>query len=440
MKPNICYINSHDGITGAGIGGYRTFKGINDFCDEINIEMLVRYKSTKNPKVKKIKKIFWWWLVYLQFKMQCRIQKSIFNSFRTNNKSKHSLCNLNYISQKYLNNSKYDIITLHWLGDLILSIEEIGKIKKPVVWKLADQWPFSGAEHYTCSIDFNGKTNISERYKFGYFDNNRPLYEIGKDINKLTWERKYKSWKKPIHIICPSKWLANCAKESILMKDWPIYVIPNSIDTNIWYPQEKKYSRKELSLPSENPIIFFNSSLGMKDKRKGGDLLLKSLEILKATTINPYLKKIELIILGQKSLIKNHNFKVPIHYYMPTNNIKLIRLLYTASDVIAIPSRQDNLPNVGQEAFACGRPVLAFNYSGLIDIVDHQVNGCLAKPFDPYSLAKSIEWLFENNERLDLLGNNALIKAKSEWDPHLISKRYQDIYLDIFKIGSTQIS
>ena len=432
MKPKICYVNSHDGLTGAGIGGYRTFKGLNDFCDDIDIEMLVRFKSSENPRVKKIKKLFWWPLVYLQLKLQVRFQKSRFNTFRTYNKSLHSLCNLNFISHKYLNNSEYDIITFHWLGNLILSIEEIGKIKKPIVWKLADQWAFSGAEHYTSFLDLDGETNMCKRYKNGYLDNNRPLGEFGRDINKLTWQRKYNSWKKPINIICPSKWLAKCAKESILMKDWPIHVIPNSIDKNIWYPQDKKYSRKELCLPSESPIIFFNSSLGMKDKRKGGDLLMKTLEILKATSTNKSLRKIELLILGQKSITESHNFKIPIHVFPFTNNTKIIRLLYAACDVVAIPSRQDNLPNVGQEAFACGRPIVAFNYSGLVDIVDQQVNGCLAKPFDPYSLAKSIEWLYEDEQRINNLGKNALIKAKNEWDPYLISKKYQDIYLDIF--------
>ena len=159
---------------------------------------------------------------------------------------------------------------------------------------------------------------------------------------------------------------------------------------------------------------------------------MKTLEILKATSTNKSLRKIELLILGQKSITESHNFKIPIHVFPFTNNTKIIRLLYAACDVVAIPSRQDNLPNVGQEAFACGRPIVAFNYSGLVDIVDQQVNGCLAKPFDPYSLAKSIEWLYEDEQRINNLGKNALIKAKNEWDPYLISKKYQDIYLDIF--------
>lgn len=431
MKLKILYINCFDGLTGAGIGGYRTFKGISDFCSDIDIEMMVRHKYSNDPKVFKAKLVKWWPIIYLNGKSQSLLQKTPINLFKSNNKSGHSRCNLNFISHKFINKSNYDIINLHWLGNEMFSIEEIGKINKPIVWKLADQWAFSGAEHYSCYLDPNGKTNFCYRYKNGYLKSNRPPGESGIDINKLTWQRKFKSWKKQIHIICPSLWLASCARKSLLMKNWPIHVIPNSIDTNIWYPQEKIYARKKLGLSIDKSILFMNGTLGLQDLRKGGDLLLKTLKILRENHSNDNFHEIELIALGQNKYKKFSDLKIPIHFFSFTKNTNLIRLLYAASDIVVIPSRQDNLPCVAQEAFACSRPIVAFDYSGLSNIVDHKINGLLAKAFDPISLSNSIRWLLKDKERLINQGKEGLYKARSQWDPEVISRRYRDVYHEI---------
>ena len=51
----------------------------------------------------------------------------------------------------------------------MLSISDIEKINKPIVWTLHDMWPFCGAEHL--SQDF--------RWKTGYKSSNRPNLEKG---------------------------------------------------------------------------------------------------------------------------------------------------------------------------------------------------------------------------------------------------------------------
>ncbi|MEX1014110.1 MAG: glycosyl transferase, partial [Candidatus Paceibacterota bacterium] len=51
----------------------------------------------------------------------------------------------------FLNKSDADIIHLHWVNNEMISIADLGKIQKPIVWTLHDMWPFCGAEHYTTS-------------------------------------------------------------------------------------------------------------------------------------------------------------------------------------------------------------------------------------------------------------------------------------------------
>ena len=114
-----------------------------------------------------------------------------------------------------------------------LSVSDIGRINKPIVWTLHDMWAFCGAEHYTTDY----------RWRDGYLANNRPCYESGLDINRMTWLRKKKHFRRPLHIVCPSRWLAECVRDSRLLSHWPVSVIPNPIDICIWKPIDKKLAR-----------------------------------------------------------------------------------------------------------------------------------------------------------------------------------------------------
>ena len=94
-----------------------------------------------------------------------------------------------------------------------------------------------------------------------------------------------------------------------------------------------------------------------------------------------------------------------------------------------LPSRQDNLPNTGLEAHACGTPVVAFKTGGLPDIVDDRVTGALAEPFEPASLAACIRWVLEDEQRLQQLGSAARARAERLWAPRRIAGLYEKVYL-----------
>ena len=42
-----------------------------------------------------------------------------------------------------INKIEADIVNLHWICNEMISIEEIQKIKKPIVWTIVDMWPFT---------------------------------------------------------------------------------------------------------------------------------------------------------------------------------------------------------------------------------------------------------------------------------------------------------
>lgn len=332
---------------------------------------------------------------------------------KTGNPILHSPAILPSSWPKRLNMSDADIVHLHWVNGEMMSVVDISRITKPVVWTLHDMWAFCGAEHYT--VDY--------RWRDGYKTNNRPEYESGFDLNRWTWQRKLKAWKKPMHIVTPSRWLADCARQSVLMRDWPISVIPNALDVDSWQPVEKKLARQLMNLPTDCPLLAFGAIGGGQDPRKGMDLLLMALDHLRGQ-----FQDLQLVVFGQNAPRELPDFGFPIHYTGHLHDDLSLRVLYSAADAMIIPSRQDNLPNTGVEALACGTPVIAFNTCGLPDIVTHQETGWLAKAFDTEDLAKGIQWVLNDEIRLVSLSKRARKSAVEKFSYEVVSKKYISLF------------
>jgi len=142
-----------------------------------------------------------------------------------------------------LNASSADLVHLHWINCEMMSVADIGRLAKPTVWTLHDMWAFCGAEHYTDGV----------RWREGYTAANRPPDESGFDLNRWTWRRKKRHWRRPLQIVTPSRWLAACVEQSELMGTWPVAVIPNPIDTEVWQPLDKLRARQLLNRQQLSP-------------------------------------------------------------------------------------------------------------------------------------------------------------------------------------------
>jgi glycosyltransferase involved in cell wall biosynthesis len=108
-----------------------------------------------------------------------------------------------------------------------------------------------------------------------------------------------------------------------------------------------------------------------------------------------------------------------------------LSLVYAAADVFIAPSVQDNLPNTVMESLACGTPWVAFDIGGMCDMIGHQQNGYLAKPFDIDDLAKGIIWVLEDEERLRKLGVNGRKKVEQNFSLEIQANNYLSVYQDI---------
>jgi glycosyltransferase involved in cell wall biosynthesis len=412
----IIHLSSFDINGGGSRAAYRIHRSL--LNKGLNSRMWVNKASSDDWTVKKpiskIEKV-------LQELRPRFINHTLCKMLRTQNDSIHSPSVFSSKWVKRINSSDADIVHLHWIQNEMLSIKDISKIKKPIVWTLHDMWAFCGAEHYT---DDN-------RWREGYYSNNRPYYESGFDLNRWTWQRKKKYWNNPIQIVTSSLWLANCVSESALMHNWRVSVIPYPIDTDRWKLLDKKISRDQLGLPQNVPLILFGAIGGGKDKRKGFDLLLTALEHLK---FDKNFKELELVVFGQSQPKSQPKLGFPIHYTGHLHDDISLQILYSAADAMIVPSRLEAFGQTASEAQVCGTPVISFNIGGLPDIIDHKKTGYLAKAFDTKDLANGISWVLDqsNNKHLK---NNIRDQAVKKFAEKKISQDYLNIYENLLKLS-----
>ena len=175
-----------------------------------------------------------------------------------------------------------------------------------------------------------------------------------------------------------------------------------------------------LNIPEQKKLILFGAMSAVSDPRKGFQELTKAFKAIS-------MDNIELVIFGSSKPDNPIDFGFPAHYLGRFNDDISLRVLYSAADVMVTPSLQENLSNVVMESIACGTPVVAFNIGGNPDMIDHQKNGYLAKPYDTKDLAEGIKWIL-NYPYPDELRNNARQKVLENFEMTMVAEQYKSLY------------
>jgi len=315
-----------------------------------------------------------------------------------------------------INTLNLDVVHLHWINGGLLRIEELAKINAPIVWSLHDMWAFTGGCHY----DEN-----CEGYK-QHCGNCKVLASLKEnDLSRRIYNRKSKAFQRieNLTIIGLSQWLANCAKESQLFRGQRVECLPNPIDTAVFSPFDKLQARELLNLPTNKKLILFGAMGATSDTRKGFNELTYALSLLERDDV-------ELVVFGSNQPKGSQSFKHKAHYLGRLHDDVTLRVLYSATDVMIVPSLQENLSNAIMESLACATPVVGFEVGGNSDLIEHQVNGYLAQPFDVGGLAKGIEWVL-NAENYTQLCANAREKVVTTFDSQSVAKQYIAFYKKI---------
>ncbi len=282
-----------------------------------------------------------------------------------------------------------DFIYVHWVlgGFMNLSnIEQLAILGKPVLFFMHDMWTITGGCHHSFSC---------EKYKSQCYNCQIFPGDKKNDLSAKEFKIKSRLYSKynNLYFISPSKWLFDCAKQSALTKDKPIFHIPNILDNNFFKPFDKKTAKQILNLTPDEIVIAFGA-VSFVSPYKGWDYMLQALKIL---SLEKKYENISILIFGSgynKEIADEIPFKTKFTGHLGDEYSTV--LVYNAADVFIAPSLADNLPTTVLESLSCGTPVVGFEVGGIPDIIKHKENGYLAKYKDANDIAEGIKFCLNN--------------------------------------------
>lgn len=309
-----------------------------------------------------------------------------------------------------------DVVNMHWVADL-LDYRTLPRLtaRVPVVWTFHDMNGFTGGCHYSGSC---------RRYREKCGACPQLITSSGeRDMTYRILKRKMRILKRVsrrrLTVVCPSQWLARETRSSALFHDFDVRVIPNGLDPQQYHPVEQREARDRLDLPRAARIVLFVADF-IEDRRKGLGLLLKAFEGIRD------ISGLLLVTLGRGDSAGLAN--LPCRHLGSLHDPALLRAAYSAADVFAIPSLQDNLPNTILESMACGTPVTGFAVGGVGEAIVDGQTGFLAPADDAAAFAAALRRILEDPGLHRRMAREARLRVEKEYTVRLQALRYAALY------------
>lgn len=308
-----------------------------------------------------------------------------------------------------------DIVNLHWINGGVASIRAVGKLPVPVVWTLHDMWPFTGGCHYSGDC-------LQYRQSCQHCPKVKDL--IGAPaLTSWVHSRKRKRWdNKPLLAVTPSAWMKEKALSSSLFAEASVTHIRNCVDPRIFNGQARHKMRAELGLLPASKVVLFSSA---HQPRKGASIIPNVIRHLRNQASEGGWR-----FLFMGGLPPDLEPSQDVVALPQTTDEARVASYYAASDIYALPSLQDNLPNTVSESLCCGTPVAAFPTGGIVEMIEPGINGDLSQTLNAASFADTIRQVC--NSRLET--TDSISKAAHEmYSPSRIASLHLNFFANALR-------
>lgn len=263
-----------------------------------------------------------------------------------------------------------DVVCLNWVNQGMLSLKDIERIKQPIVWTMHDMWCMTGVCHHAGRCKHY--RNVCGRCKYYKWMSTQfdPSFKVLKKKECLYD-------KKDIHFVAVSNWLAQRAKESRLLKNGKLSVIPNAFPLSA--KEAAEVNELRCMREERRKIVLLMGAARLDDPIKGLPLLIKATQWL-AQNRRDISERLELHTFGAvKDPDAFSGLAIPRKDLGVLKGAEAVKQAYLDSDIVVSSSLYETLPGTLVEGQAYGALPVGFDRGGQSDIVEDGVTGVLCK-------------------------------------------------------------
>lgn len=421
----IVHLNTNDNIDGAGRAAYRLHKGLRG--KGIDSYMFVQRKRTSDSTVvaynlprsllERLSRRL------LQFRLT--LDRASYRSSRPSGYERFSPPRTLFRGDLVAQIPPADVLNLHSIADFVdyPSFFERNKTN-PIVWTLHDMEPFTAGCHYDFGCD-KYTTQCAACPQLGSRQRS--------DLAFRAWKSKQLAYSQidpgRLHLVALNRWMVGEVQRSAILRQFPLTIIPNGLDVEVFAPRDRGFARQVLGIPDGARVVLFVSS-SVKTRRKGFAFLTQAFAQIKDFG--------NMLLLSVGEGTPELTSSGP-HIHMDViGNDRLLSLVYSAADAFVIPSLQDNLPNTVLESFACGTPVVGFAVGGVHDLVSTGETGFLAPVEDATALAQAVCDLLSDRDRWHTMSVRCRQRAIQEYSLDVQAERYARLYEQVGSLKTGQ--
>ena len=290
-----------------------------------------------------------------------------------------------------------DAIHLHFCDDFINYPTFFRKVKKPIVWTLHDIGIGYGGFHY--KNDYNA---LIPYYK-----------ELESEFLRIKSDSISKA--RYLSIVSLSQEMYDFTKTLDYLRDKPNHIVFNSVDSSQFLMFDKSQCRSELGLPQDKTILLFVSEYV--------EVQSKGLSLLKEAILSMHKENILLCIVGNHSADLPSKDIVATRYFGEITDYVLLSKIYSAANLLVVPSSQEVCCQTPMESMSCGTPVVVFPSGAMKDYVCPE-QGVVCNDCSLVSLKEGLTKALEKEYNREQLRNYAI----ENFSPARIAEEYIMVY------------
>jgi len=303
---------------------------------------------------------------------------------------------------KLMRELKPDLVHVHLIVQDMVSFDQLMALDVPFVYTLHDLTAVNAVEPHP---------RDDRRFAEGFTPANSSCAERWMFARKRQFIEKTNP-----SFVGPSDWICGMFRESLLGRGRPVRRILNIVDPTF-------RSDAALVAPHEKFTILFGAYGGRSSPYKGWVDLEAALKLLPENVRT----KTVVNVFGETAADYEVD-GVQIHFLGPIGDVEVIRRLHHAADVLALPSRQDNAPQVKFEALLDGLPVVAFQRTGCAEFLRSGENGWIAADGDLQGYADGLACFFakwEDGSLASLRPKIATVAAETFAEDKIVAEMAQ---------------